>query len=301
MLNSSPTKNYPQPVLPKPVKMPSEQREKLITQHLAKVKYIADRMSAKLPPSVERDDLYGAGVIGLLDAVERFDPSRGIAFTTFAEMRVRGAILDSLRALDWASRSARKRAREVQNAFSAVEQLNGRSASDEEVADYMRITLAELQSTLQEIRGLTLGNLDEKDEGTGLSLMDTISDNGSSPLERYEATEQRKILSDFIDQLPDKERKVIALYYLEELNMKEIGAVLTVSESRVSQLRTQAILRLRTKISRHIAAGRCFVLGSSQPIQSGNLSIAQIDRSVTSPTAQGRRSFTDTVFALKHA
>ena len=252
MLRSSPTKSYQNAPKQKPGRITGKERDDLITQHLSKVKYIAERMAAKLPPSVEKDDLYGAGVLGLLDAVERFDASRGIAFTTFAEMRVRGAIIDSLRALDWASRSARRRAREIQDAFSAVEQEKGRNATEEEVAEYLTIPLSDLHKILQEIRGLTLGNLDETEEGTGLSLVETISDGGVSPLERFERSERRKILADFIDRLPDKERKVIALYYLEELNMKEIGIVLDVSESRVSQLRTQAILRLRGHIAKLI-------------------------------------------------
>jgi RNA polymerase sigma factor for flagellar operon FliA len=252
MLRRSPTKGYKQSALPKSDALTGDQRDTLITEHLSKVKYIADRMAAKLPPSVEKDDLYGAGVLGLLDAVERFDASRGIAFTTFAEMRVRGAILDSLRALDWASRSARRRAREIQDAFSDVEQIKGRAATEEEVAEYLKIPLSDLHSILQEIRGLTLGNLDEPEEGTGLSLIDTVSDGGYSPLEYFERSEKRKLLAKFIDRLPEKERKVIALYYLEELNMKEIGVVLNVSESRVSQLRTQAILRLRANIAKLI-------------------------------------------------
>ena len=166
MLRSSPTKSYETGSKKRSGKITGEQRDALITGHLSKVKYIADRMAAKLPPSVERDDLYGAGVLGLLDAVERYDASRGVAFTTFAEMRVRGAILDSLRALDWASRSARRRAKVIQDAFSEVEQLKGRAATEEEVAEHLDIPLSELHSALQEIRGLTLGNLDEPEETT---------------------------------------------------------------------------------------------------------------------------------------
>lgn len=228
----------------------ANERENLITSHLGKVKFIADRFAAKLPPSVELDDLYGAGVIGLIDAVERFDKTRGIAFTTFAEMRVRGAILDNLRLLDWASRSTRKRSREVQNAFSEVEQENGRSATEEEVAEKLQIPLSELRENLRDMRGLTLANLDEPDETTGLSLAELISNDDASPHENLESGQQRRLLVEAIDELPERERQVIALYYIEELNMKEIGEVLSVSESRVSQLRTQAIVRLRNKIKK---------------------------------------------------
>lgn len=228
----------------------ASERDELITAHLGKVKYIADRFAAKLPPSVERDDLYGAGVVGLIDAVERFDASRGIAFSTFAEMRVRGAILDNLRSLDWASRSTRRRAREVQTAFAEVEQELGRHASEEEVAEKMQIPLAELRENLQDMRGLSLANLDERDEETGLSLAETIFDRKDAPNTEFEKNQQRRMLAKAIDQLPTREKQVIALYYVEELTMKEIGACLEVTESRVSQLRTQAIVRLRNYLSK---------------------------------------------------
>ncbi len=218
--------------------------------HLGKVKYIADRFAAKLPPSVEREDLYGAGVVGLIDAVERFDASRGIAFTTFAEMRVRGAILDNLRSLDWASRSTRRRAREVQKAFAEVEQELGRAATEEEVAEKMQIPLVELHENLRDMCGLTLANLDERDETTGLSLAELISDTNVLQHENLENGQQRRLLARAIDKLPERERQVVALYYIEELNMKEIGACLGVTESRVSQLRTQAIVRLRNYLSK---------------------------------------------------
>lgn len=224
------------------------EREALITAHLGKVKYIADRFAAKLPPSVERDDLYGAGVIGLIEAVERYDASRGIAFTTFAELRVRGAILDNLRSLDWASRTTRRRSREIQDAYSQIEQENQRTATEEEVASKMKIPLAELRESLQDLRGLKITDLDERDEETGLSAMDTIRDTATSPLEKIEDNQKRRLLAQAIEKLPERERQVVALYYLEELTMKEIGEVLGVTESRVSQLRTQAIVRLRANL-----------------------------------------------------
>jgi RNA polymerase sigma factor for flagellar operon FliA len=225
-------------------------REVLILAHLPKVKFIADRLAAKLPPSVERDDLYGAGVIGLIDAVERFDPSRGVAFTTFAEMRVRGAILDNLRSTDWASRTMRRRAREIQAAYAQLEQDRGGAVTEAEVASHMKISIAELRESLQDIRGLKITNLDERDEETGLSLSDLITDNSMSPLDALGKAEYRQSLSRAVDKLPDRERQVIALYYIEELTMKEIGDVMGVTESRVSQLRSQAIVRLRAHLSR---------------------------------------------------
>lgn len=223
-------------------------REVLITAHLPKVKYIADRIAATLPPSVEREDLYGAGVVGLIDAAERYDESRGIAFTTFAEMRVRGAILDNLRSLDWASRSTRRRARNVQAVYTQFEQDNGRAATEDEVAANMKISVGELRETLQDIRGLKMTTLDERDQESGLSVSDLITDGSVSALDRIQETQYKSLLSAAVGKLPERERQVIALYYLEELTMKEIGEVLGVTESRVSQLRTQAITRLRTHL-----------------------------------------------------
>ena len=228
-----------------PNALTNQDRETLITSHLPKVKYLADRMAAKLPPSVEREDLYGAGVLGLIDAVERFDAARGVAFTTFAEMRVRGAMLDSLRALDWASRSARRRAKELQNAFAECEQKKGRAATEEEVAAHLKIPLQQLQENLSEMRSLTVSEIDRPDEETGLSTADLLRDESLSPFDEYEERERRARLAKAVDKLPLRERQVVSLYYLEELTMKEIGAVMGVSESRVSQLRTQAVLRLR--------------------------------------------------------
>lgn len=225
-----------------------QDRDNLITSHLPKVKYIADRMAAKFPASVERDDLYGAGVIGLIDAVERFDASRGIAFTTFAEMRVRGAILDNLRSLDWASRGTRRKAREVQEAFSQIEQEKGGEATEEEVAAKMQIPISELRETLQDLRGLNITDLDEPEEN-GLTALEMVCDTNASPLEQFEDSERRKQLAAAIEKLPERERQVVALYYVEELTMKEIGEVLSVTESRVSQLRTQAVVRLRAALS----------------------------------------------------
>jgi RNA polymerase sigma factor FliA len=226
----------------------NDTREVLIMSHLPKVKFIADRIAAKLPPSVERDDLYGAGIIGLIDAVERFDDSRGVAFTTFAEMRVRGAILDSLRSLDWASRSTRRRAREVRATFVQLEQENGRTATEDEAAVRMKISVKELRETLQDVRGLQMTNLDERDDETGISLADNICDTSASQLEEIESTQQRRLLELAIDKLPERERQVIALYYLEELTMKEIAEVMGVTESRISQLKSQAAARLRASL-----------------------------------------------------
>ena len=250
MLAYSETKTYQRTAAFAPSFRSEEARDDLILAHLPKVKYIADRIAAKLPPSVERDDLYGAGVVGLIDAVERFDASRGVAFTTFAELRVRGAILDNLRLSDWASRTVRRRGREIHAAYAHLEQETGGSVSEEQVAEYMKIPLSELRETLRDIRGLKVSNLDERDEETGLCVSDLVSDNSLSPLEELGNAEHRRNLASAIEKLPERERQVIALYYVEELTMKEIGEVLGVTESRVSQLRSQAIVRLKSNLPR---------------------------------------------------
>lgn len=207
-------------------------------------------MAAKLPPSVERDDLYGAGVIGLIDAVERYDEARGVAFTTFAEMRVRGAILDNLRTLDWASRGSRKRAREIQAAYAELEGRSNETPTEEALADHLKISVTELRTAMQEIRGLRITDLDERDAETGLSLVEMIADNSVSQLDAMECSQQKQLLASAIDKLPEREKMVIALYYVKELTMKEVAEVLGVTESRVSQLKSQAAMRLRTALSK---------------------------------------------------
>lgn len=225
-----------------------QDRDALIEGHLPQVKFMALRLAAKLPPWVELNDLIGAGVLGLLDAVEKFDSTKGVMFKTYAEMRVRGAILDSLRDLDWAPRSMRRRAREVEAAYAQVERAGGH-ATEEEVAAVLKLSLAEFQQLLQDLRGLTITGLDDvEDDGPGMAHQ-LPADRAPTPLAMCENAETRQYLSGAIDRLGERERQVVALYYVEELTMKEIGAVLGVTESRVSQVHTQAVVRLRTALS----------------------------------------------------
>ncbi len=229
-------------------------RDALIESHLPQVKYIAERMATKLPASVEREDLIGAGVLGLIDAADKFDPARGILFKTYAELRVRGAMLDSLRDLDWAPRSMRRRAREVETAYSEIESACGRPALEEEVAARLEMSINSFQQLLGELRGLTITNLEIETEDNDEALVRQIPDDPQrTPLALYELGEQRTHIIAAIDRLPERERQVVALYYLEELTMKETGVVLGITESRVSQLHTQAILRLRSTLSRDYA------------------------------------------------
>lgn len=227
----------------------SKRRNDLIESHLPQVRFIADRLAPKLPRTVDREDLIGAGVLGLIDAVQKFDSSRGVLFKTYAEMRIRGAMLDSLRALDWVPRSVRRRAREVESAYSDIEAETGRLASEEDVATRLGISVHQLQVLLGELSGIKVAEiLSDDDEGRGVKLRQVPSNPTESPLARYEREELRSRLARAIDRLPKRERDVIALYFGEELNMKEIGSLLGVTESRVSQIRSQAILHLRSAL-----------------------------------------------------
>lgn len=229
-------------------------REALIEANLALVKYIATRFSAKLPPSIEVDDLIGAGTLGLLDAAEKFDPSRGIRFRTYAERRIRGAILDHLRSLDWAPRSLRRRAREVETAHARLQQDRGRSVDAREIAEFLEMELDEFQSLVGEIASIQVASLQtcadsESDGAHGGDLLQSIPDSpDASPFAVYERQEVRQRLADAVDSLPDKERLVISLYYVEELTMKEIGSIIGVNESRVSQIHSKAVGRLRASL-----------------------------------------------------
>jgi RNA polymerase sigma factor for flagellar operon FliA len=229
------------------------ERDELILEHLPQIKYIAQRISTKLPSHVELNDLVSAGILGLLDAIEKFDPNRGVKFKTYAELRIKGAILDSLRNLDWAPRSLRKKSKDLERVHRDLEQRLGRPATDKEVCEEMEITLDEFYELVDQIKGLNLGSFQElsgqDDEKSGEPLVKYVPDAPSlDPFFVFHKSEIQGILSTAIDTLPKKERLVVSLYYFDELTMKEIGKVLGVNESRVSQLHTKAMLRLRTKL-----------------------------------------------------
>lgn len=222
-------------------------RNAQIEAHLPQVKFMALRLAAKLPPWVELNDLIGAGVLGLMDAVDKYDSGKGVMFKTYAEMRVRGAILDSLRDIDWAPRSMRRRAREVEAAYSHLERTQG-SANEEDVAAMLKLSLPEFQRLLQDLRGLAITGLDDVDDENAVLAHQLPADLAPTPLAMYQNAETRQHLTEAIDRLSERERQVVALYYVEELTMKEIGAVLGVTESRVSQVHTHAVVRLRAAL-----------------------------------------------------
>ncbi|MBI3735023.1 FliA/WhiG family RNA polymerase sigma factor [Candidatus Sumerlaeota bacterium] len=218
------------------------------------VKFIANRIAGRLPQHVEIDDLVESGIIGLIDALEKFDPSHQIKFKTYAEFRIRGAILDELRALDWVPRSTRQKATRLERAYADLEQKLGRPASDAEMIAYLKVTPQEFDELVREARGSALLSLDELraegEEGGEHNLLEYLcSDAEQCQLAQTLNTEQAfRLVADTIDQLPEKERLVISLYYYEELTMKEIGEIMAITESRVSQIHTKAVLRLRGRI-----------------------------------------------------
>ena len=232
-------------------------REDLIMRYAPLVKYVAGRLAVGLPPHVDPDDLYNWGILGLIDAVERFEPERGIKFETYALARIRGAMLDGLRSLDWIPHSLRRRAREVEEAYAAVEAELGRPGTDDEVAGYLGISREELDHLHLQMASFAMVSLDEvwvgnEDGSEPVHLMDTVEDTSSpDPVAVAEEHDLKRLLAEAIDTLPEKERLVVSLYYYEGLTGKEIAEVMGVSQSRISQLHSKAITRLRGKLTKH--------------------------------------------------
>lgn len=224
-------------------------REELVVQYLPLVKHVAARLAMGLPAHIEMDDLYSYGVFGLLDALSKFDPSRGVKFETYAFTRVKGAILDGLRAMDWVPASMRQRARQVEEAYGRLEARLGRSAADEEIAEELGVSTGELGRVLADIERASLLSLDElwgDDAGEEYALRDLVRDeNAADPTQSAEWRNREEILAGAVDRLPERERMVLTLFYYDGLTPKEIGAVLGVSVSRISQLHSRAVLRLR--------------------------------------------------------
>jgi RNA polymerase sigma factor for flagellar operon FliA len=229
-------------------------KQAVLTQYAPLVKYVVSRIAAGLPKNVDQEDLFSAGVLGLLDALEKFDAKKGTKFETYAVWRIRGSVLDELRALDWASRSTRRKAREIEEVCRKLDQKLGRSASDTEVAKALGIPVQEYLHLLDEIKGAVLLSLDraahgdDQDSGTLGECLDLSA--AEDPLEVIESEEDKVLLGEAINQLPEQERLVIALYYFEEMTLREIGETLTISESRVSQVHTSALMRLRGRVRR---------------------------------------------------
>jgi len=227
-------------------------KERMILQHSDLVKYMALRLVSRLPNNIQVDDLYNAGIIGLIDAIDKFDPGQGIQFETYAKIRIRGAMLDEIRSMDWVPRSLRQKSSELERTCLALEQRLGRDASDEEIADQLGISMESYFKLLDEIKGISILPEDIHDafqENRGSAFLATESD------ELFRLIHQKELrahLAEAIRSLSEKEQQVLALYYYEELTMKEVGAVLGYTESRISQIHTKAVLRLRTRLARKL-------------------------------------------------
>jgi RNA polymerase sigma factor for flagellar operon FliA len=227
------------------------ERDLLLMEHLPTVRYLARRIHERLPQHVELDDLVSAGIVGLIDAFSKFDHTKKVQFKSYAQFRIRGAILDSLRTLDWSPRELRRKGRAVEEAIRSVTQRVGRAPSEQEIAKEMELTLAEYQLLLGDLKGLEIGSLHiERSEDSGDEELAYIPGSPEDdPLFRCLKGELKQRLADAIEDLPEKERMVLTLYYYEELTMKEIGVTLGVVESRVSQIHSSAVLRLRTALA----------------------------------------------------
>ena len=230
-------------------------RDRLILTYAPLVKYVAGRLGSGLPAHVDEGDLVSYGLLGLIGAIERYDPDRDVKFETYAIARIKGSIIDELRAMDWVPRSVRSRAREIERAIADLESKLGRAPSDEEIAGKLGVSQEELDESLSEISRSSIAALDELwtvqgSSGDQVALIDTIEDTqGPEPQTALAQTELKEALGEAIARLPEREKLVVTLYYYEELTLREIGEVLGVTESRVSQLHTKAILRLKARLA----------------------------------------------------
>jgi RNA polymerase sigma factor for flagellar operon FliA len=232
-----------------------EARDKLILHYSPLVKYVAGRVAVGLPANIEQADLISYGIFGLIDAIDKYELTRGIKFETYAISRIRGAIIDELRAIDWVPRSVRFKAREVEKAYTSLENKLKRPPSDVEIAEEMGVSIDELNNIYSQLSTVSLVALDELmtvegQKGDRLSLVETLEDTrATSPIEAFETEEMKGILTDAINRLPEREKIVVTLYYYEGLTLAQIGQVLGVTESRICQMHTKAVLALRGKIS----------------------------------------------------
>ncbi len=235
-----------------PRRMAAEERDRLIVENLPQVRLIARRIHDKLPESVSLEDLISTGVVGLITAIDNFDPSQNVKLKTYAEYKIRGAILDSLRELDWAPRQKRKKAKQIEAAISAAEQRLHRTPNEDEVAEQLAISLDEYHGWLVEVRGVNIGSLEYVGgEDESRDLLQFVSDREDDwPSALFERAELEKLLASAIEKMPDVERMVLGLYYHNELTLREIANAMSLHESRVSQLKSQAVLRLRTYMER---------------------------------------------------
>ncbi len=236
-----------------PGKLDPKAREELILEHTPLIRYVAGRIAMRLPSHIQIDDLTSAGVVGLIDAVDKFDPDKKVQFKTYAEFRIRGAILDELRSMDWVPRSIRRKSTQLESVYNRLQNTLGRPATDEEVAQEMGVSLDQFYKLLDEVKGVNLLSMDDPENP--LSHLDTEqlvralgNQDREDPLALLGLNELRQMVATAIANLPEKEKLVVSLYYYDELTMREIGEVLGYTESRISQMHTKAVLRLRARL-----------------------------------------------------
>jgi RNA polymerase sigma factor for flagellar operon FliA len=232
------------------------ERTEYIEKYAPLIRYVADRLAARLPSHISKEDLFSSGILGLIDAVDKYNPDRNTMFKTYAEFRIKGAMLDELRSLDWVPRSIRKKSSQLEKVFQNLEAELGRPATDEEAAKAMGMTLEDYQKLIDEVKGVSMVDLEAfRQAGQGrerTDLFELMADESSpDALAALGVVEVRNVVAQAIEKLPEKERLVVSLYYYEELTMKEIGLTLGYTESRISQLHTKAILRMKAKLKRY--------------------------------------------------
>jgi len=231
-------------------------RNQMILEYAPLIKYIAQRIAVRLPPNIDINDLISSGTIGLIDALDKFDPERGVKFRTYAEFRIRGAILDELRSLDWVPRSVRQKLHLLEDAYANLEHKLGRPASEEEVAERMGVDVEKLYDLINKANGIKLISLEElgyTSERERDKIKDYVADGSQEdPSIQLKLKEIETLLAKAINELPEKQRLVITLYYYEELTMKEVGIALGITESRVSQIHTQAVIKMKGKVKQAI-------------------------------------------------
>lgn len=229
------------------------EKDNLLEKNIHLVKIIAYQVAINLPPHIDVNDLISAGTIGLLEAINRFDSGKGVQFNTYASIRVRGAIMDELRSMDWMTRSMRDKSNQLEKAYGEIERRTGRPAESDEVAKYLEISTDELNSLLSQVCAVSVLNLEDMgvNHDDGMDILECIKDpEGKDPMTIVKFNELKKMIAEAVEALPEKEKLIISLYYYDELTLKEIGKVLDITESRVCQLHSQTMLRLKTKLKK---------------------------------------------------
>ena len=235
------------------------QKEELIKEYSSLIKFVAQKIAIRLPPNIELDDLISAGSIGLMDAIDKWDPTRDNKFKTYAEFRIRGAILDELRSQDWVPRSVRDKSKALDRTIAALENELGRYPTEEEISGRLNMPMTEFHDLVNQVRPVSLLSIDDQptfSDSDKKSIANLLEGSKSgNPFNQLNVKVVKDVVAKAIEELPERQRLVLSLYYFEDLNLKEIGQVLRVTESRVSQLHAQAVTRLRAKLAATIAAG----------------------------------------------